>query len=643
MAFQNANKHTSEMAVIAMPLADHLVKIQDLVLKMRLNGRIYSLTFQEAAFKTMEDSEKEATQISDDMLAIINAYNSSDYVEVKKDVNDLKGLLNEFYESTLRTKQVLTNLSEREKILLKKTSQFTGDVHEYSAFIHSLLENMISGDPKNHNINSMKVWMKQLKDITEVLPANERAIRGMMLMISEKDVRHLKAVGEEVGVVLTGFKAMQDRSIIPSVKAKLGELYETLLSCAKDVEDVTGIIEDFEKGMIERDNIGTKQEEVLEKLSDATIGNTMKDAKNLSNLTNLMTVLIIVCVVLLIAAAIVIALFISRSVTSKLKDFVVVVGEFTAGEGDLSRRIPVTSQDELGMLAQNFNKFVENVHKIIISVKDSAEEVASGNNQLAATMEELTTTFNNQSEQVSDVARNMNTLSDSSKIMVASIAGNITKMQEANMSVKDGSGQLRNVLGNMDDIKNKTEKLNVTIESLAESSGKIGDILGVINDIADQTNLLALNAAIEAARAGDAGRGFAVVADEVRKLAERTQRSTSEISTIITSLQKESSMASGEMKEAGTSVNSGLVSIKKTDASFVEVLSSVHEIDGTTQDVNSNMNDQFTMIQTVSDNTNAIAAGIEESMHAVSEVAATVSHLQQRAESLKQLVSKFKV
>jgi methyl-accepting chemotaxis protein len=195
----------------------------------------------------------------------------------------------------------------------------------------------------------------------------------------------------------------------------------------------------------------------------------------------------------------------------------------------------------------------------------------------------------------------------------------------------------------MNNIKDKTTQLSYTIDSLNESSGKIGEILGVINDIADQTNLLALNAAIEAARAGDAGRGFAVVADEVRKLAERTQKSTSEIAQIITSLQKESSAASKEMSGANESVGNGLESIESTDEKFVYVVKSVKDINNTTSEVNNGIGEQFTMIQSINDNTQALASGIEESVQVVSEITLTVNHLQQRADTLKQIVARFKI
>ncbi|MDR2883811.1 MAG: methyl-accepting chemotaxis protein, partial [Deferribacteraceae bacterium] len=315
----------------------------------------------------------------------------------------------------------------------------------------------------------------------------------------------------------------------------------------------------------------------------------------------------------------------------------------TEGDGDLTKSIHIKTGDEFEMLAGHLNVFVGNIRTIIKEIKGSAEEVASGNNQLAATMEELSTTFESQSVQVSEVANNMETINDTSKIMVESLGVNVTKMGDAKGSIESGGRQLRVAVDNMNIIKDKTKILGETVEHLAESSNKIGEILGVINDIADQTNLLALNAAIEAARAGDAGRGFAVVADEVRKLAERTQRSTSEISSIIGTLQKETSTASTDMKGTAVSVDEGLSNILKTDEIFKAIVHVVDEIDNTTQEVNGGISDQFNMVQTINDNTQGLASGIEESVHAVNEVNSTVAHLQQRAETMKNIVAKFKV
>jgi methyl-accepting chemotaxis protein len=236
----------------------------------------------------------------------------------------------------------------------------------------------------------------------------------------------------------------------------------------------------------------------------------------------------------------------------------------------------------------------------------------------------------------------MNVMNDISKGVVGNLGANIASMNESNHEVKEGSENLQSVMDTMDSIKEQTERLSDTIKSLADSSVHIGEILNVINDIADQTNLLALNAAIEAARAGDAGRGFAVVADEVRKLAERTQKSTSEIAGIISTLQRDSSMASTEMDKTAGSVNLGMDKITHTSGIMEHIVESVEAVGKSSGEINADISNQFGMINEISDNTQALASGIEQSVHAVNEVSITVAHLQKRAEELKQTVAQFK-
>ena len=347
--------------------------------------------------------------------------------------------------------------------------------------------------------------------------------------------------------------------------------------------------------------------------------------------------------VLAIILAFIVILSLNISVIKPLDVLVARISNLTNGDGDLTKRIDIKSKDEFGELAAHVNSFIENVQIIIKEVKDATNEVASGNNELAATMEELSTTFDSQAKQISDMVLSMDTVRDISNETSQALDTNMDILEGAAVKTQSGADQLNGVQQDMMTIKNETVSLEAVISELADSSNQIGEILSVINDIANQTNLLALNAAIEAARAGEAGRGFAVVADEVRKLAERTQHATGKIESIIGSLQQKSNLASVEMTKSVESVQAGVDNIGETNEGFKSAVESVMDLHREMKTVAESVSNQYSTILTVVDNTQVIAAGIEESNQAVSEVNRTVAHLQERTDGLKMLIRKFNV
>ncbi len=356
--------------------------------------------------------------------------------------------------------------------------------------------------------------------------------------------------------------------------------------------------------------------------------------------TNYVIITILLITVIVVAVAAVITY---TSVIKPLHNFVDTAKDLTTGDRDLTIRLKTHSNDEISDLAQYFNTFIGNVQEIVSEVKNSTNEVASGNNQLAATIEELSATFNAQTEQVNSIVVDMNNITSQSEVATNELNSALQVINTTTEATTNGQNSLTDIKNTMLDINTKTTHLSDTINNLLECSTQIGAILTVINDIADQTNLLALNAAIEAARAGEAGRGFAVVADEVRKLAERTTKSTSEIEKIISTLQNESEQASKEMSSATLSVTSGVEVIETTTSSFSQVVGGVNNMANSTYQLMEGFNVQHQTVAGVTDKTQAIASGIEESNAAVNEISITVDHLQERTEALKRLVGQFKV
>ena len=313
-------------------------------------------------------------------------------------------------------------------------------------------------------------------------------------------------------------------------------------------------------------------------------------------------------------------------------------------DGDMTVKAPaLAGTSEICATFKNINISLASIREILLNVTEATEDVASSNNQLASTMEELSSTFSEQAHQVSDTASSLDSINTTVKATVDSLKSNQEIVDTTVTSANDGKKQLTDLKLSMEKIHTDADSLSDTITNLANSSSEIGNIVTVINDIADQTNLLALNAAIEAARAGEAGRGFAVVADEVRKLAERTQKATSEVTTIVSTLQQEALTASSAMGMEAEKVKEGVNNIERTEDVFNKIFAGIDGISSVMSTIRDDMDNEYSTVQTVHETSISIATGIEESSNAVNEVTQTIEHLQERVENLKMMLTRFKV
>lgn len=253
--------------------------------------------------------------------------------------------------------------------------------------------------------------------------------------------------------------------------------------------------------------------------------------------------------------------------------------DMAAGEGDLTKRLPVHGRDDLGRLALSFNTFVEKIRGTVADVALASHTLERAAVDLQDNAQSAGADVSRQRHENSQIAAAMTQVAASALQMASSAELAEQLSHDAHQSAASGLARVKSNRDAMDSLTEKVDKLAQVIDSLRKDSGLIGSVLAVIRSIAEQTNLLALNAAIEAARAGDEGRGFAVVADEVRSLAQRTQQSTEEIQGIIQTLQQRTQSAIAMMTDSQSAVAHASESTLHTSQTLQEITAAVDAID----------------------------------------------------------------
>ncbi|GAB6181338.1 methyl-accepting chemotaxis protein TlpC [Desulfotomaculum defluvii] len=304
-------------------------------------------------------------------------------------------------------------------------------------------------------------------------------------------------------------------------------------------------------------------------------------------------------------------------------------GSTALSEGDLNYEIKVTVHNELGELANNFNKMASDLKQVISKLAVDSFELTSKSQELVAVSEEVNATIENMTSNSTEVAVITEQSAAGSRMAAADMQGISNKAQRGNQSAQNSIEQM-NIL---------KQSVNTTAESvkiLHDRSQNIGKIIDVITQIADQTNLLALNAAIEAARAGDNGRGFTVVAEEVRKLAEQSANAAKEIKDLIFRIQRRVEGVLHVMHNNEEEVNKVTRFILTTGDAFAEISLAV-----------ANSNQAISQIATgaeqISKSTQDLAGASEQMSAIVQQVTSSATAMTKMAEELNEIVRTFKI
>ena len=338
---------------------------------------------------------------------------------------------------------------------------------------------------------------------------------------------------------------------------------------------------------------------------------------------------VLICLIFVIP----IGMFIGRQVVNRFKPVMEVAER--ASQGDLSHRVPVSTNDELGQMGMAFNGFLDQLNQMLKQINQVVETVAASSEELSANGKEVAKASREQSSQATQVATAVDEMSTTAGEMAKNtqvLAGNA---QDVNQSAVKGGEIVAHSIRGMETVTSTMQASADRINALGQRSQEIGEIIRVIEDIADQTNLLALNAAIEAARAGEQGRGFAVVADEVRKLAERTGKATKEIAGVIETVQAGTIEAVQSMEAGTAEAQNGMQLAQDAGQRLNEIVAGVqrvadmiHQIAGSTEE-QSQVSDQIAQsIQTVAGLSQQNEGSVEQVASATGDLARMASELQ---------------
>jgi methyl-accepting chemotaxis protein len=346
----------------------------------------------------------------------------------------------------------------------------------------------------------------------------------------------------------------------------------------------------------------------------------------------------------LMIGAVLLFVFVLRWMFGKpIRNLIDRVQDIAQGEGDLTQRIDIKGDDEIGQLGRWFNMFVQRVHDVIVTVNQATNEVASAATEIASTSEEMAMGMEEQTSQVTQISAAVEEMSASIIEVARKSADASTNAQESGDAAGQGGQVVAETIEEMQAISMAVSSSAQAVENLGKRGEQIGEIVATINDIADQTNLLALNAAIEAARAGEHGRGFAVVADEVRKLADRTTSATEEIGESIRAIQSETGAAVENMNAGTRQVESGVQKASGAGDALTQIVENATAVAGMIQSIAAATEEQSATSEEVARNLESIT-GVTAAAKQGTDQAATASlQLSQKAEELLRLVGQFKV
>jgi methyl-accepting chemotaxis protein len=328
---------------------------------------------------------------------------------------------------------------------------------------------------------------------------------------------------------------------------------------------------------------------------------------------------------------------------NQITELVCAMQDIADGDGDLSRRIQVKRNDELGTLGHSFNRFADQIHKLVTLSKSITDSVTEKSGTAFQTWHQ-TRDFMNQQKGEVEISSAATTEMAQTSTEMANAANHVADYAEdANKQMLEAKEAVNNSQKSMLQLGHQIQETSNVVEELRQNSDEISGVLDVIRSVAEQTNLLALNAAIEAARAGEQGRGFAVVADEVRTLASKTQESTTSIQEIIQKLQSSSMAAEQAIAVSCSSVEENNKASNTLVVKLNHASDAVGQIQHQVLEISEAVNQQATVAEDIAETVSKVRDLSDDAINCGNELEVGFEGMSASATELSDSLNKFEI
>ena len=656
----------------AMPPEQHDAKLKSLKQEVRDQQFIYDFNLEELItltgdeeLKQLMNSSKYSSTISADLdqiekeIAVLNLIvkgiaetSQGKMTTAPAAKKNISNLINAFNDFKTKRKRIIFKLRARRSLIAGKP--------EYETFMEKMMGGEADGvdgfQKKEYLSKNLYYQMNQLiVELDEIVSATkDKGDKSGSASISdlERMIDDYKLLRDDMSKIVNETETKSNIDSFLNLENNFMKSFESVKKTRFLITESELLAINFSELNLRLSRILNDINSVLKKDIDEINASVVSETG-----TFIWVVMIITVIGLLVS--LLFGFLVRRSITAPVNDLVDMSKDIAQGEGDLTKRIMVSGEDELGDLSTWFNMFLERLNNMVSEIKKHAANINVSSQEMALGNKDLSNRTNQQSSSLEETATAMEEINSivQNNAEDAKNANEIT--QKAQKSVVDSKTELLDAVNNsiemnqdmLQNLQSTNKDVVSAMEEIMESSKKIEGIITLMNDIAFQTNLLALNASVEAARAGEHGKGFAVVASEVRKLAHRSSKASTEIGVLIqTSLENINSgrnlVNDGEegMDEMRTKIETMLNNLKsESDSNLNGILTSVKEVSEVMENIKVASEEQAEGVDQINKAIADMDRITKENSALVEQNTTASQHMAEEAENLEELLNTFKV